>query len=38
MLLEKLTVEENRLEGLIKTINRLIINFNERVKEVEEVL
>ena len=38
MLLGKLTVEENRLKGLTKTTSRLIANFDERVKEVEEVL
>ena len=38
MLLGKLTAEENRLKGLIKTTSRLIVNFDERAKEVEEVL
>ena len=38
MLLGKLTAEENRLKGLTKTTSRLIANFDERVKEVEELL
>ena len=38
MLLKKLTTEENHLKGLIKIISRLIVNFDERAKEVEEVL
>ncbi|KAK3167993.1 hypothetical protein OEA41_004439 [Lepraria neglecta] len=38
MLLGKLAVEENRLKGLTETPSRPIAEFDERVKEVEEVI
>jgi hypothetical protein len=38
MLLGKLAVEENRLKGLAETLSPPIANFDERVKEVEEVM
>lgn len=38
MLLGKLAVEENRLQGLAETLSPPIANFDERVKEVEEAM
>ena len=38
MVLEKLAVEENHLKGLAETSNRPIANFDDRVREVEEVI
>ena len=38
MLLGKLAAEENRLKGLTETPSRSIADFDERVKEVEEVI
>lgn len=38
MLLGKLAAEENRLKGLTDTPSRSITDFDERVKEVEEVI
>ena len=38
MILEKLAVEENHLKGLAETSNRSIANFDDRVREVEEVI
>jgi len=38
ILLGKLAIKENRLKGLIKDLGPLIINFNKRVQEVEEVI
>ncbi len=38
MLLGKLAAEENRLKGLAETPSRPITDFDERVKEVEEVI
>jgi len=38
ILLGKLAAEENRLKGLIEDLGPPIINFDERVQEVEEVI
>lgn len=38
MLLGKLTAEKDRLKGLAETPSRPIADFDERVKEVEEVI
>ncbi len=38
MILGKLAAEENHLKGLAETSNRSIANFDDRVKEVEEVI
>ena len=38
MLLGKFAAEENRLRGLTETPSRSIADFDERVKEVEEVI
>ncbi|CAF9940704.1 hypothetical protein IMSHALPRED_002133 [Imshaugia aleurites] len=38
MLLGKLAAEENRLKGQTETPSRSIADFDERVKEVEEVI
>ena len=31
-------IEENCLKRLIKSLNRSIIDFNKRVKEIEEII
>jgi len=38
MLLRKLAVEKNRLKGLAEILSSSIANFDERVKEIEEVM
>jgi len=38
MILKKLTVEENHLKRLEEISNRLIANFDDRVKEIEEMI
>jgi len=38
MILGKLAAEENHLKGLAETSNRSIANFDDRVREVEEVI
>lgn len=38
MLLGKLAAEENRLKGLAEDLGPPIVNFDERVQEVEEVI
>jgi len=38
MVLGKLAAEENHLKRLGETSNRPIANFDDRVKEVEEVI
>jgi len=38
MVLEKLAAEENHLKELAETSNRPIANFDDRVREIEEVI
>ncbi len=38
MLLGKLAVEKNRLKELAEILSSSIANFDERVKEIEEVM
>ena len=38
MLIRKLIVKENRLKRLAEILSSLIVNFNERVKEIEELM